>query len=141
MTDAIVQAHLAHLARLNRRPGSIDQRRWALARLCRFIAPTPILEVSIEQLRAFTERGTHGASTQAAEVTHIRMFFKWAMREELVTFDPTIRLERPSLPEGVPRPMNTEHVRFTLAHAPRRLYPWFHLATYTGMRGGRSLGP
>lgn len=130
----VVIDHLAHLRRLGRRPGTIYQREQALRRLAASIAPTPVLFATLEELRAFTGRESHGAAAHAAEVSHLRGFYRWAVIEGLRVDDPTIRLERPSVPRRFPRPMPDEHVRLALALAPDRIRPWLHLAAYGGLR-------
>ncbi len=132
--EAAIEEHVAHLRRLGRQPGSVYQRQRALDRLARHIAPTPILEVTLDQLRDFTSRPSTGRSATAHEVSHFRMFFRWAILEELVDHDPTLRLERPKVPKGGPRPMPDEEVEYALAFAPERVRPWLHLAAYGGLR-------
>lgn len=128
-----VDEHCAHLARLNRRPGTIYQRRRALARLAAFVAPTPILEATLSDLRSFVDRDDYSVEYSAVETTHLVRFFRWAQIEGLRLDNPTDRLERPTRRKGRPRPMSDEHVTIALA-APRNEATWYHLGAFAGLR-------
>lgn len=129
----LIDAYCAHLARLNRRPGTIYQQRRTLARLQEMLGPLPILEATVEHLRAFTGRGL-GDEAMYQEVSRLSSFYRWAVREELLVADPTVRLERPSRKPGLPRPMPRADVERVLAEAPEPLRTWFLLAVRAGLR-------
>ena len=130
---ATIDNHCAHLARLNRRPGTIYQRRRALDRLARYIAPTPLRDATLIDLRSFIDRDDYSNEYRAAETTHLVRFFRWAQTEQLRVDNPTDRLERPSRQKGHPRPMPDAHVARALA-APRPERAWYHLAAFAGLR-------
>ncbi len=130
----VIDAHLAHLARLNRRPGTIRQRRWFLLRLERYLHPAPIETASVDDLRAFLDRKDYAAETLAAQTMHMTGFFEWLVWDGIRIDDPTARLEKPSRTERLPRPMPDEHVTFALHNAPEPLRSWFYLAAYCGLR-------
>lgn len=132
--NQLIFEHLAHLRRRNRRPGTIYQRQRWLARLERALAPTPLVDATLEQLRAFTECAGGAPATRRCAVTHTRGFFRWLAIEGLRRDDPSVRLEQPFVPDGLPRPMSDEHVAHALNDSPERLRPWFHLAAYAGLR-------
>lgn len=134
-----IDDHVSHLARLNRRPGTIYQHERTLIRLARFIAPTPITDATIEQLRAYVDRiGRRGVqrgdSARYNEASQLTQFFRWAVTEEIIERDPTLRLERPKRKAGVPRPMPDADVRRILAEAPEPLRSWYSLAVHGGLR-------
>jgi site-specific recombinase XerD len=131
--DDIIREHCAHLTRLNRRPGTIYQRLRTLERLRTFIEPTRLLDATIDQLRAYVTRGL-GAEAAAGEVSRIRQFYRWAVIEGLLEVDPSVKLERPTRPKGVPRPMPCVDVERALAEAPEPLRTWFLLAVRAGLR-------
>lgn len=131
--DVLIHEHLAHLRRLNRRPGTIYQRQRWLIRLDEALEPVALIEATTDQLRAFTERHT-GAASRKCAVNHLAGFYRWLATEELRLDDPTLRVERPWVPAGLPRPMADEHVAHALNCSPDRLRPWFHLAAYAGLR-------
>lgn len=129
----IIHEHCAHLVRLNRRPGTIYQRRRTLIRLAEAIAPTPLLDATIDQLRAYTSRG-QGDEALAGEVSRIRGFYAWAVREGLTMTDPSARLERPQRPSRLPRPMPRADVERAIGEAPEPLRSWYLLAAKAGLR-------
>lgn len=131
--NAVIEEHLAHLVRRNLRPGTIYQRKRTLYRLAQHLEPCGILAANVEQLRAFTERGL-GDEALYGEVTRLIQFFRWAVRENLIDADPTIRLERPTRPRRLPRPMPREDVERALTEAPEPLRTWFLLAVRAGLR-------
>ena len=129
----MIEEYCAHLARLNRRPGTIYQQRRTLARLQASLGETPLFEATIEQLRAFTGRGL-GDEAMYAEVSRVTSFYRWAVCEGLLEVDPSVRLERPTRKPGVPRPMPRAEVEHVLDHAPEPLRTWFLLAVRAGLR-------
>lgn len=133
VTDPIIEQHLAHLVRRNLRPGTIYQRKRTLYRLAQFLEPRGILAANLDQLRAFTDRGL-GDEALYGEVTRITQFFRWAVREQLIDYDPTMRLERPHRPRRLPRPMPRADVERALSEAPEPLRTWFLLAVRAGLR-------
>lgn len=128
-----ITAHLNHLAWLNRRPSSIQQRGYFLAKLVRHTGPD-ILTLDRDDLARFVARPGRGAEARAAEVSHLRAFYRWAILEELVSTDPTVGLHRPRLPRRLPRPMPDADVARAFAGAPERVVPWLYLAAYAGLR-------
>jgi len=131
---AVVAAHLAHLERLRKRPGTIYQRRRALARLARFSGQRALLDLQLEDLRAFTERAELATETVAAETNHLVAFYRWALLEGLISQDPTVRLERPQRKKLLPRPMPDEDVEVALTRSEDPIRAWLHLAAYAGLR-------
>lgn len=130
----LIHEHCAHLRRLGRRPGSIQARLLALRRFERWAAPHPIMDASLQELRGFIDRPGRGNAAIAGEVSHLREFYRWLIWEDLRVDDPTVRLERPVITPGRPRPMPIEDATFAITHAPERINPWLRLAVYAGMR-------
>jgi integrase/recombinase XerD len=131
--NGIIEAHLAHLVRRNLRPGTIYQRKRTLYRLATYLEPKGILAANLDQLRAFTDRGL-GDEALYGEVTRLTQFYRWALREQLIDSDPTLRLERPSRPRRLPRPMPRADVERAITEAPEPLRTWFLLAVRAGLR-------
>lgn len=139
MGDLIAQ-HCAHLVRLNRRAGTVTQRRYALRRFERWLGRCA-LDATLDELRAFVERRPrlgddelHSVEYRAAETTHLVEFYRWCQREDLRLDDPTVRLERPTRPKGTGRPMAGAHVVRALTTAPSPLREWYFIGAYAGLR-------
>lgn len=128
----MIDDYCAHLARLNRRPGTIYQQRRTLMRLAAMLGG-PILLATLDDLRTFTSRGL-GDEALYAEVSRLRCFYRWAVREGHLEHDPTVRLERPTRRPGLPRPMPRADVERVLGEAPEPLRAWFLLAARAGLR-------
>lgn len=128
-----VARHLSWARRRGLRPTTVDQRRRCLARLVRHANLTDPLEATEEQLEAFTDRlaGTDG---MAAEVSHLRGFYRWALDYELISFDPSARLVRPRIARRLPRPISDEDLELALADPTPRVRPILYLAAYAGLR-------
>lgn len=130
----VVVRHLDDLRRRNLRHGTITQRRLALGRLRRHLGPRPLLAAGHDDLTAFTDRASLAPESRATEISHLRGFYKWAVLEQLLDVDPTVRLVRPKVPRRMPRPMATADLAMAIQLAPDRIRPWLALAAYAGLR-------
>lgn len=45
------------------------------------------------------------ARSRYSAISHLSMFYRWAIREQLAKVDPTTAIERPKLPRRLPRPI------------------------------------
>lgn len=136
--SSVLAAHLDYLRLLNRRPGTIDQRRNVLLRLARF-HETELLALTSAQIAAFRDRPSRAgqplaASSQAVELAHFRAFYRWAMLYELTDHDPTARVPRPRTMRGLPHPIPEHELALVLNEAPERIRPWYLLGAYAGLR-------
>jgi site-specific recombinase XerD len=132
--SAVVPRHLDCCAARNLRPGTIKQRKGLLRRLCRFTEGR-VLEATSDDLSAFLAQPGRGASARGTDLSHIRSFYRWALVEEQITVDPTVRLEGPKLPRRLPRPMPDDDVARAFDEAPLpRIRPALYLAAYAGLR-------
>lgn len=129
----VIDQHAAHLKFLNRRPSSVNQRILSLRRLERFVG-VPLLEVDGERLSQFTRQKRLGVEARAAAVSHLRGFYKWALDEQLLEHDPSVRLRRPKRERRIPRPMSDAAAAKALGIAPDPIRQWLFLAAYAGLR-------
>lgn len=129
----LVGRFLDDCRRRNLRPGTITQKRNALRRLYRAVQPTPLLDVTYQQLVEFLDRLDQPES-RATETSHLRSFYRWALLEQLIDIDPAARLIRPRVPRRLPRPMPSNDLAVALDTAPDRVRPWLVLAAYGGLR-------
>lgn len=130
----IIERYLAHLRYLNRRPSVVSKRAWALRQFARFVAPASVLEADAETIRRFVSRESLGAEARNNAISHVRGFYRWAIRHGYIDEDPTALLERPRRPRRLPRPMPTDAVTHALNTAPDPIRQWLYLATYAGLR-------
>lgn len=132
--DVVVSAYLAHLRYLNRRPSSVSHRAGALRRLARFAAPTSVLDLEVDTIIAFVSQETLGPEARNNAISHVRGFYRWAIRQGHIDRDPTTDLERPRRPRRLARPMPTDAVTRALNVAPDPIRQFLYLATYAGLR-------
>lgn len=64
-----------------------------------------------------------GARARYTAISHLSMFYRWAIREELAGVDPTTAVERPKLPRRLPRPVPATQVNRLLDGAGELLVP------------------
>jgi integrase len=98
--------------------------------------PNGLVSAVREELVSFLARDDWSAQTKATYRQHIRRFFQWATDDDdpWISFDPSIKLRRPRVHKGVPRPASDENARaaITQTSMPFRLHCL--LATYGGLR-------
>lgn len=129
----MVDRHLAHLRWRNLRASTITQRFNALRRLEKATAVDAIA-ASSEDIVEWLSRDI-SPQTRAAEMSHLRGFYKWAVREGLRIDNPMERIDRPKLPRALPHPIPEADLAMALELAPPdRVKPWLYLAAYAGLR-------
>lgn len=91
----------------------------------------------------FAAHSAWAASTRHRKQTSLERFCRWAVQRALLEHDPTLRLERPSLPPPHPRGLRREEIERIFAVIPPaqgRDTLLFRLVFETGLRIGEALG-
>lgn len=132
--NQVIEAYLAHLRYLNRRPSVVSHRASALRHLVRFAAPRSVLDLQPADITAFVSRATLGVEARNNAISHVRGFYRWAAKQGYLALDPTESFERPKRPRRLARPMPTDAVTLALRTAPDPIRQWLYLATYAGLR-------
>lgn len=103
-----------------------------------------IVAITPQHLRAFLhDTADRAPSTLARRQATLRSCFGWAVRNELLTADPTAKLDPIKVPTRDPRPLTEAQVAAILAAIPttdQRNRLLFTLLYETGMRVGEALG-
>lgn len=73
-------------------------------------------------------------ATRANDLACLRAFYKWCLRWDHRHDDPTIRLDPPQVPNGLPRPMSRADLRRLLDTLPDDLRRAVALGAYGGLR-------
>lgn len=135
MNDPLVDAYLAHLE-LERIPkNTIAARRRTLRSVgCPGAASREDVEVW------WSSRAHLAPSTRANDLANLRTFYKWAMRWEHLTADPTLRLDAPKVPNGLPRPMSRADLHKLLSKLEDDLRRAVCLGAYAGLRVSEAAG-
>lgn len=122
---------------MNRRalqPTTIDKRMSVLVR-CEISLDHPLLDATSEELRTWLDRHKLNAKTRYSYISHLAMFWRWALAEERVTRNPTLRLTRPKLRRSLPRPIAAADLATLIVEAPTsEIRAMITLAGYAGMR-------
>lgn len=101
--EAAAQSYLTWMRSARRlAETTVRDRRSRLGLLARFLAPTDLLDATVEDLRRWQAEGIAHLSTRAAYVaiSHVDAFYTWAVDEGLVETNPAHRLVRPKLPRS-----------------------------------------
>lgn len=116
------------------RPGSIDKRMSLLIRTEKAIG-RDITTATTDELRKFLDSKKLHARTTYAYISHWASFFKWAIIEGHADTDPTLRLSRPKLRLGLPRPVATSDLAHLIEAAPTpAVAAMVYLAGHAGLR-------
>jgi integrase/recombinase XerC len=73
-------------------------------------------------------------NTRSNDLANLRSFYKWARRWEHRDDDPTLRLDAPKVPRGLPRPISRADLYRLLATLPPDLRRAVCLGAYGGLR-------
>jgi integrase/recombinase XerC len=134
MNTSLLPEYRRELHRRAQMPRSIDKR---LSLLLRTEAATDkdLHTVTTEDLRGFLDARKLTARTRYSYISHWASFFKWALLEGHVTVDPTLRLARPKIRVGLPRPVSNADIAYLIENAPNdELAAMILLASYAGLR-------
>ncbi len=83
------------------------------------LAPEGIVALQVEQLEAFVNlrRSVKAPSSVARQLAAIRMFYRFAVEEDVRLDDPTQQLDGVRVPSGIPKPLSEAEVAQLLAAA------------------------
>lgn len=122
------------MRRRNLAAGTIDKRMSVARRLSEF-AGASLFCVTTEQIEAWLDSRSISARTRYTDISHLSAFYRWAVREGLLETDPTTRIDRPKVPAGLPRPIDTDDLRYALRQSPTpEMTAMLHLAAFGGLR-------
>lgn len=129
MTEPI-DAWFTYLAQRNRSPETIRTYRSTMGRYL----PDPI-NATTEQAEQWWQDNAHLAPrTRQRLLATVRSFYEWALRFDLVTIDPTRRLDAPTQGRRLPEPVSRSDLRRALAEADPEMYRAIALGAYAGLR-------
>lgn len=135
----ILDAHIAHLRRINNRPATIRDRRNTLLRLTAFLDGRPPLDAAqLHDLERWQDwqRTRVSTSTMRTYTAHVRALYQWACDSGRLDGNPARYLVSPKLPHAKPRPIPDADLRVALRTARRDVLPMLVLGAYLGLRAG-----
>ncbi len=125
-TDAF-SLYLKSLKRGQRSIYTIANYRLRLTNLENFLGKeTKIGDISIHDLRSWIDNCLErcpSPHTIWSMVVTVRAFFNWCVREELLAHSPADRLERPKLPERLPKSLNDQEIHALVKAAGSSNHP------------------
>lgn len=136
----VVAAHLLWCRRRNLAESTIYQRGRALARAQARLAGVSLLDADTELLERGMDAERWQSCSRAAEVSHLRAFYRWAAWAGHRGDDPSIDLVRPKVPRGLPRPIADDVLGQALELADRPIRTILLLAALAGLRA-REIAP
>lgn len=129
----VIKAYTDSMRRRRDAPGTISARV-RVARAWLATVGERWIEATWHDVDAYGDTRNIAASTWRDELSHLHAFYLWAMRNELVTIDPTILVERPRVPGRLPRPVSDgQYARLSVGASPMVL-AMLELMAFCGLR-------
>ena len=129
MTTPHATAYIDHLTRERRPPNTIAAARRVLRSL-------PDADTATrEDVEAWWASRAHlSPATRSNDLAILRTFYAWCRRWEHRDDDPTLRIDAPKVPRGLPRPMSRADLTRLLPTLPDDLRRAVCLGAYGGLR-------
>lgn len=131
-----IARHVAHMQSAGLADDTIEDRALVLRRLDREL-PMGLIEATVEELEDWLARPDWCNQTKATYFGHLVGFYRWAAdpnRYPHLSYDPSLSLTRPKVPQGVPRPVTDEQLATILDRITGRWRIYCLLAAYAGLR-------
>jgi integrase/recombinase XerD len=132
--DEALAAHLDWMRARNYQPSSIAKRRTTMRRLERRLGIDPLTATEKDLDKWVVGIARLAPITRACEIAHVSVFFRWAVTNDVVSRDPTLKIARPKVPSYVPRPIGESDLLVAIAGSQRDERMWFLLAAWAGLR-------
>jgi site-specific recombinase XerD len=139
--EQLIARYIAERAHTGKRwrPETQRVRAYQLGKVAEDLAPVSLLDATEDDLLAWHARMPGRPETIAAYTSAVHGLYHWMAvkaRPRLRDNDPSLILERPNIPEALPRPMLDRHFDLALACAVSdpELYLWLGLMGCSGLR-------
>ena len=129
ITDPLAAAWVEHLQATNTPPNTVARRASTLRAIP---APSTATREDIEAW--WLTRSYLAPATRANDLATLRALYKWAQRWEHRADDPTLRIDAPRVPNGLPRPMSRTDLQTLKDTLPPDLRRAICLGAYAGLR-------
>jgi len=121
--------------RRNIAPLTLMQRRYKVASLAAYHAPTHVLRLTTDQIEAWLDSLGVSTRTRMTYISSIRVFYTWATAEaRYLRTDPSRSITLPRVRRALPRPIVDEDLALALDDADPRLLAILSLMAYEGLR-------
>jgi integrase/recombinase XerD len=131
----LIDSHAAHLRMAAYRPSTVVARVSCLRAYERLLGTHQATLRTATRLEVELFLGRDLApESRRAYLGHLRGFYAWALEEEYVSADPTVKLPAVRVPRAVPRPIHDDDLRKAVGNAEPRMRAWLLLMTLAGLR-------
>lgn len=135
----VLDAYVQHLRAAGRATTTVRLRRMHLERFFSWLGSDP-LDATPDLLSAYMAANDWAPETRKSVRASLRGFYQWAEESERVDVDPSRRLPKVTVPQGVPHPTPSDVVADALARATDRELLMVYLAAYAGLRRAEIAG-
>jgi len=94
----------------------------------------PLADATTTDVERFLDGRSICVRTRYTWLSHLSCFYRWGMRRDHFTADPTARIDRPRLPRLLPRPISDDNLTAAIGAADHRLRAMLLLASHMGLR-------
>lgn len=129
-----IDHYLLACERRNLRPLTIYSRGNILRQLARHLQPVLLEDATVADITNWWTHLTISADSRANQLSNVRAFFRWLVREGFRADDPTARIDRPRSRRRLPRPISDTDLEMAISLASDRIRPWLLLAALAGFR-------
>lgn len=128
-----IEDWIAYLRRRNRSAATIASYRSVIGGYVRAVGDP--LAATVDDVERWWQTLDHlTPAAQAAALSAVSSYYRWAMKYDLVAASPLRRLDAPSLGRRLPRPISRAEWRTILAHTEGDLRRAVCLGAYAGLR-------
>lgn len=128
-----LDAYVQNLRAAGRAPTTVRLRRMHLERWFSWLGSDP-LTVQPDELTAYMAANDWKPETRKSVRASLRGFYQWAEETERIHVDPSRRLPRVTVPQGIPHPTPSLVVDHAIDNADPRTLLMLMLAAYAGLR-------
>jgi len=141
----VVNEYRRHMIRRELSAETIKMRARCLRSFEEWLDGQPIETATTEQVETFLDqrrwRGKPmGAKTRYGWLSHLGCFYEWATDYGRADQNPTRRIIRPKVRQGLPRPIRDADLARAITNAGADLAGWLTLMAYAGLRCGEVAG-
>lgn len=129
----LIKAYADWMTLAGRRPRTIEERVKYLTCFEHTLGDRHIGEATRLDCQAHLARQL-SLESRRTYLGHLRGLFRWAVEEQYVQTDPTLRIPSVRVPKGVPRPIDTADLTKAVLHADTRMRAWLLLMALGGLR-------
>lgn len=130
----LIRAHTLDQRRRGLQESTIGTRRRMLTHLSGWVGEKGLLGVVTEDVELFLDGRRVIRKTRYAYISNLHVFYQWAMFFGHIDSDPTAKITRPKIRQGIPRPISDVDLQLALSMARSDARVIIALAAYEGMR-------